>query len=77
MGHVLSRLFGVPLVFDYQGSLTGEMVDHGFLRRDSSPYRVLRRLELAINNLPDAIVTSSAHAALLLRRATAVAARPS
>jgi glycosyltransferase involved in cell wall biosynthesis len=67
VGYALSRLFGVPLVFDYQGSLTAEMVDHGFLREDSPVYRVLRTLEMGINNLPDAIITSSAHAAVLLK----------
>jgi glycosyltransferase involved in cell wall biosynthesis len=55
------------LVFDYQGSLTGEMIDHGFLRQDSIMHRSLQRLECRINDLPDAIITSSSHAAQLLR----------
>ena len=67
IGSFLSRILRVPLVFDYQGSLTGEMGDHGFLRRDSTLHQALRRLETHINNLPDAIITSSAHAAQLLR----------
>lgn len=67
IGHILSRLWNVPLVFDYQGSLTGEMIDHGFLHRGSNLHRILERVEAHINNLPDAIVTSSAHAARLLK----------
>ena len=67
IGSFLSRILHVPLVFDYQGSLTGEMGDHGFLRRNSVLYKTLQRLEVHINNLPDAIITSSAHAAQLLR----------
>jgi len=62
IGGVLGRLRGVPLVFDFQGSMTGEMVDHRFLRRDSALYRPLRRLEWAIDRLPQAIITSSQHA---------------
>jgi hypothetical protein len=34
IGGLLARLLRVPLVFDFQGSMTGEMVDHNFLRRD-------------------------------------------
>ncbi|HZD11414.1 MAG TPA: glycosyltransferase, partial [Candidatus Binatia bacterium] len=33
LGALLARVLRVPLVFDYQGSLTGEMLDHGFVRR--------------------------------------------
>ena len=32
IGLVLGRLFGLPVVFDFQGSLTEEMIDHQFLR---------------------------------------------
>ena len=32
IGAVLSRLWRVPLVFDFQGSMTSEMVDHDFLK---------------------------------------------
>jgi glycosyltransferase involved in cell wall biosynthesis len=67
VGRVLARLWNAPLVFDYQGSLTGEMIDHGFLPAGSPMFRRLQGLEKYINNLPEAIVTSSAHAARLLR----------
>ncbi|MHB1130937.1 MAG: glycosyltransferase family 4 protein [Chloroflexota bacterium] len=68
IGGVLSRLWRVPLVFDFQGSLTSEMVDHGFLglTRQSRLYGPLRRLEARINNLADVIITSSCNAASVL-----------
>src|SRR5439155_18284286 len=55
-----------PLVFDFQGSLTSEMLDHGFIRRDSRRFGVLRRLETVINRLPGAVITSSRNAASVL-----------
>jgi glycosyltransferase involved in cell wall biosynthesis len=66
IGYVLGKLRGVPLVFDFQGSMTGEMIDHHFLNPDGSLYGPVRRLEEVINHLPQAIVTSSRHAADLL-----------
>ncbi len=67
IGAMISRLWGVPLVFDFQGSLTAEMVDHHFLRSDGPLYRPMRWLEKVIDHLPQAIITSSYHAADLLR----------
>ncbi|MDY7042307.1 MAG: glycosyltransferase, partial [Chloroflexota bacterium] len=66
IGHVLSKLRGVPLVFDFQGSLTSEMLDHRFLRRDSVFYHPLRRLEWLIDRFPSAVITSTHHAADIL-----------
>jgi glycosyltransferase involved in cell wall biosynthesis len=66
IGGVLGRLRGVPLVFDFQGSMTGEMVDHHFLNPNGVLYHPLRRLEWAIDRLPQAIITSSHHAADVL-----------
>jgi glycosyltransferase involved in cell wall biosynthesis len=66
VGYLLSRISRVPLVFDFQGSLTGEMVDHGFLSQDGPWYRWVRLLERRIDLLPDAIVTSTGRAAELL-----------
>ena len=63
---VLGKLFGIPVVFDFQGSLTEEMIDHRFLARDSWIYRPLRRLEEWINRKPAAIFTSSKNAEQLL-----------
>jgi len=66
IGYFLSKLWRIPLVFDFQGSLTDEMIQHGILSPYGPLYRVMRRLERAIDHLPDAIITSTAHGARLL-----------
>jgi glycosyltransferase involved in cell wall biosynthesis len=71
LGGVLSTVEGpskggVPLVFDFQGSLTSEMMDHKFLQPDSLSYRLLYRLEEFITRLPQALLVNSHHAAELL-----------
>lgn len=66
IGRVLSRFSGVPLVFDFQGSLTEEMVDHRFLRRESRFFGPLLRLETWLNRSADAVLTSTANAERLL-----------
>jgi glycosyltransferase involved in cell wall biosynthesis len=66
IGHVLSRLWRVPLVFDYQGSLTSEMLDHHFLSPDGPYYAPMLRLEEFIDRACPRILTSSSHAADLL-----------
>jgi glycosyltransferase involved in cell wall biosynthesis len=63
IGGIVAALMRRPLVFDYQGSLSDEMVDHHFLRRGSRWFGATRRLERLIDHLPDAIVTSSRPAA--------------
>ncbi len=69
IGGVLARLLGVPLVFDFQGSMTSEMVDHGFIDPDGRIHAWADYLERAINNkFPDAILTSSLQAKRLLER---------
>jgi glycosyltransferase involved in cell wall biosynthesis len=68
MGAALRRLLGVPLIFDFQGSLTAEMIDHRFLRADGRLYRPLRQIERQINLQAAALITSTANAADLLRR---------
>ena len=67
IGYPLSLLCRAPLVFDLQGSLTGEMLDHHFLKPDGLLYRPMRWLEGVINRLPNAVITSSHNAADLLR----------
>lgn len=66
IGWLLSKLTGAPLVFDFQGSLTSEMIDHGFLSRRSPFYRPLHWLERRIDHAADVILTSSGHAATML-----------
>ncbi|MBN1934426.1 MAG: glycosyltransferase family 4 protein [Anaerolineae bacterium] len=59
IGKVLSLLWGVPLVMDFQGSMTGEMVDHHFLKAGSAWFKPFRWLETRIVHWADVIVTSS------------------
>ena len=66
IGWVLSRLARVPLVFDFQGSMTAEMLDHGFIRQDTPGHYWWRRLEERIVEMPDAILTSASHTTALL-----------
>ncbi len=63
IGLFLNKLLRVPLVFDCQGSLTSEMLDHGFIRSGSLLFRIFRTLEKIINNGSDFIITSSRHGA--------------
>jgi glycosyltransferase involved in cell wall biosynthesis len=70
IGAALRRVLRVPLIFDYQGSLTSEMLDHHFLRgTDSRLYRPLRHLEYWIDHQADALITSSHNAAEMLSEA--------
>jgi glycosyltransferase involved in cell wall biosynthesis len=66
IGWMLSKLTGVPLILDFQGSLTSEMLDHNFISPDSPFFRPLRWLEEWIDHRPQAILTSSQHATALL-----------
>ena len=59
IGWVISLIIRKPLVFDFQGSLTAEMIDHNFLRHSSPFHRIIRRTERFINQRPDVILTSS------------------
>lgn len=68
VGWLLGMARGKPLVFDFQGSLTDEMVNHRFLHRDGPFYRPMRGVEWLIDHLPRAILVSSHHAADLLVR---------
>ncbi len=68
IGGCLARLLGRPLVFDFQGSLTGEMVDHGFLNPTGPFFGPVRHFETHISRLANVVVTSSLHAARHLER---------
>ena len=66
IAQILAKLFRIPVVFDFQGSLTEEMIDHKFLRRESLFYRPLRRLEEWIDRSSSVIFTSSTEARQIL-----------
>jgi len=67
IGAIVGRLLGRPVLFDFQGSLTGEMIDHRWLEAGTRAYRFWRWLETQIDRWPQAIVTSSYNAARVLR----------
>lgn len=75
IGGTIARLLRRPLLFDYQGSLTAEMIDHGFLRPNGLLYRPTLLLERLGNRLADQIVTSTVNAAHLLRTRDGVEGR--
>ena len=72
LGTLLGRALRVPVVFDYQGSLTEEMLDHRFLRLNSPLVPVLRALERWIDRQPQAILASSVQATRQLVKGSAV-----
>lgn len=59
IGAPISKIFGVPLVFDYQGSFTRELEQHGFIGSNNIVLKALLKLEKFTNNLPRAILPSS------------------
>ena len=56
-----------PVIFDAQGSLTGEMASHGFLKPTSLQFRFWRWLENKICDNSSFILASSHHLLRLLR----------
>ncbi|HAJ35015.1 MAG TPA: glycosyltransferase family 1 protein [Chloroflexi bacterium] len=66
IGLVLGRLFGLPVVFDFQGSLTEEMIDHHFLQRNGKIHGLLRKLEVWIDHTAPLILTSTHNAERIL-----------
>lgn len=68
IGAVLARVLRCPLLFDYQGSLTAEMQDHGFLKPGSLLLKPTRLIENITNHAATAIVTSTRNAATLLEQ---------
>lgn len=62
IGSVVGALLRKPVVFDYQGSLVEEMLDHRFIRPGGLRERVIRRVERLIDRLPGMIVPSGTSA---------------
>ena len=59
IGSVLKCIFRIPLLFDYQGSLSGESLNHGFFREGSLLLKLFKGMEYFIDRRADLIVTSS------------------
>ncbi len=62
VGKILQVFIKKPLVADYQGSMTGEMLDHGFVRKKSLSFKFNNWLEKTINKWPQKIIFSSSQA---------------
>ena len=48
-----------PIIFDYQGSLTKELIDHKFIKKEGILERFMHFLEDRINRMANLIITSS------------------
>jgi glycosyltransferase involved in cell wall biosynthesis len=59
IGAILGRLFRIPCVGDFQGSLTQELADYSFAGRNRFVYRLLGAIEGWIDRLPEQVVVSS------------------
>lgn len=59
VGWLLACWLRIPLLFDYQGSLSGESLQHGFFKSGSLLHRLFCLVERRLDRLADAIVTSS------------------
>ncbi len=70
LGFPWKLVSGTPLVFDFQGSMTAEMLDHHFLRPGGKREWFFRQVEGGINRLPDAVITSTARGAAQYNAAT-------
>jgi len=63
LGYAVSRALGKPLLFDLQGSLTGELREHRWLRLGGLPFSVFHAAERLVNSVADAIITQSSQMA--------------
>lgn len=60
LGWILKKILGVPLVFDMQGSLTGELIAHDFpLVKTNWMKQMWYALERTIDHLADAVLVQS------------------
>ena len=59
IGFIVSKLTGIPFVFDMQGGLTGEMMAHEFISKNGVLYGFFRVIEKWLNGLAPAIFTHS------------------
>jgi glycosyltransferase involved in cell wall biosynthesis len=67
LGLLLKWLFRVPLVLDYQGSFTEELVDHGAFRRGTAVHRLLSFAEARLYRYVDAVLCNTYESAAALR----------
>jgi glycosyltransferase involved in cell wall biosynthesis len=70
LAQILNLLFKInkPVIFDAQGSLTGEMMAHGFIEPSSFMFRFWRLVESKICDGSGLILASSPHLIEMLRK---------
>lgn len=66
LGSIFTKFRDIPLIFDFQGSLTDELVAHDFLKEKSIFYNFFEKLEKFTNNSVNLIIISSLNLASLL-----------
>jgi glycosyltransferase involved in cell wall biosynthesis len=59
IGYFIKKMIRKPLIFDYQGSLSDEMISHGYFKNSTMIYKIIQVFETKINNSADLVVTSS------------------
>jgi glycosyltransferase involved in cell wall biosynthesis len=59
IGKLASRLFGIPLVADLQGSLTDELLAHKFIPNVAGAVKLVRWIEKKVNQMPIHVIVSS------------------
>ncbi len=73
VGWFVSRLFGIPLVFDFQGSLTEEISGYGFIGKRGPLHAIFHFFESVINRMPDKILVATSSSRTLLEEKFGVA----
>jgi len=67
IGNIIGRVLRVPVVFDHQGSLTAELVEHNFIKNNSLIYRFISFVEEKIQQTSSFIISSSIAGITVLR----------
>lgn len=67
IGYIVSRLLGIPLIGDYQGSLAGEVRAHGFLGNGRMLLSLIRGIERLVDSLADVAIASCSEVATELK----------
>ena len=59
IGYFLKKKFGTPVIFDAQGSFTGELSAQGTIKKKGLVYSILWKIEKFITQNSDEIITST------------------
>jgi glycosyltransferase involved in cell wall biosynthesis len=67
IGLALKKLKKIPVLFDCQGSLTGELKSHGYINEKGLKFKIFNKIEKFIAKKSDAIIASNEGVALFLK----------